>query len=137
MQNHVQKTQSRDEKSPEGALGEATRREVNMYALETTKNEIENGYRDLTRLLNGGQALHAVQAALGLVKVDVEQLWRFLKNYASTEINHRDTNHILVLDALHTSWLHDPTNTNFIVHAVATLANATKNRSESILKFFK
>lgn len=106
-------------------------------AAVTTKHEIENGYRDLTRLLNSGQAKYAVDAALGLEKVDVYELWKFLKNYASTELGFRDTDHLLVLNALHTSWIHDTSNTIFIAHAAATLANATKARSESVLKFLK
>lgn len=110
---------------------------MTAYALETTKKEIENGYRDLARLLTSGQAFYAVQAALGLAQIDARELWKFLKNYASTEISYRDTNHILVLDALHTSWLNDSGNGSFIVHAAATLAGATKNRTESILKFLK
>ena len=38
---------------------------MSAYALETTKNEIENGYRDLTRLMQGSQIAYAVAAALG------------------------------------------------------------------------
>jgi len=105
------------------------------YALEITKNEIENAYRDLRRLLNGSQSAYAVKAALGFVKVDVAGLWRFLKSYASTDLNYRDTEHLSVVDALYNSWVQDPTNTVFIAHAVLTLANATKTRSESVLKF--
>jgi hypothetical protein len=105
------------------------------YALETTKREIENGYRDLTRLLNGGQNAYAVAAALGLAKIDTTELWRFLKSYTSTDLNYRDTEHLLVLHALYNSWVQDPTNEAFIAHAVAILASATKTRSESVLKF--
>ena len=108
---------------------------MSAYALETTKQEIENGYRDLTRLLNGGQIVYAAAAALGLAKYDAAELWRFLKSYASTDLNYRDTQHLLVVDALYNNWIQDPTNESFIAHAVATLANATKTRSESVLKF--
>jgi len=108
---------------------------MRTYALETTKHEIENGYRDLTRLLNGSQNAHAVTAAFGLAKIDAAELWRFLKSYASTDFNYRDTQHLLVVDALYNSWIQDPTNESFIAHAVATLASATKTRSESVLKF--
>jgi hypothetical protein len=108
---------------------------MSTYALETTKHEIENGYRDLTRLLNGSQNAHAVTAALGLAKIDAAELWKFLKSYASTDLNYRDTGHLRVVDSLYNSWVRDPTNTVFIAHAVLTLANATKTRSESVLKF--
>lgn len=105
------------------------------YALQTTKNEIENGYRDLIRLLNGSQGAYAVRAALGLAKVDAAELWKFLKSYASTDLNYRETEHLLVINALYNSWVQDPSNAVFIAHAVLTLANATKTRSESVLKF--
>jgi hypothetical protein len=108
---------------------------MSKYALETTKNEIENGYRDLTRLLHGSQIAYAVTAALGLAKHDAAELWKFLKSYASTDLNHRDADHLPVLDALYNSWVQDPTNETFIAHAVAILASATKTRSESVLKF--
>ncbi len=108
---------------------------MSTYALETTKDEIENGYRDLNRLLNGAQGAYAVRAALGLARIDAPELWKFLKSYASTDLNYRDTEHLRVVDALYNSWVQHPTNTVFIAHAVLTLANATKTRSESVLKF--
>jgi hypothetical protein len=105
------------------------------HALETTKHEIDSGYNDLTRLLNSGRGKYAVDAAISLTKVDANELWKFLKNYASTDLNYRDTEHLRVLDALYNSWVQDPTNAVFVAHAVLTLANATKTRSESVLKF--
>jgi hypothetical protein len=108
---------------------------VSTYALETTKNEIENGYRDLNRLLTGGQNTYAVKAALGLAKIEAAELWKFLKSYASTDLNYRDTEHVLVVNALYNSWVQDPTSTVFIAHAVLVLASATKNRNESVLKY--
>ena len=74
---------------------------MSTYALETTKDEIENGYRDLNRLLNGTQGAYAVRAALGLAKIDAAELWKFLKSYASTDLNYRDTEHLLVVNALY------------------------------------
>jgi hypothetical protein len=41
---------------------------------------------------------------------------------------------MLVVNALYSSWVQDQ-NDIFIGHAVLTLVNATKNRSESVLKF--
>jgi len=108
---------------------------MSAYALETTKNEIENAYRDLTRLMHGSQIAYAVTAALGLARHDAAELWKFLKAYASTDLNYRDTDHLLVLDALYNSWIQDPTNEAFIAHAAAILASAAKTRSESVLKF--
>jgi hypothetical protein len=105
---------------------------MSTYALETTKNEIENGYRDLNRYLNGAQGARAVTIALGLAKIDAAELWKFLMSYASTDLNYRDTQHLLVVNSLYNSWVQDPTNTVFIAHAVLTLANATKTRSESV-----
>src|SRR5260370_17629920 len=111
------------------------RNSMSTYALETTKNEIENAYRDLTRLLNGSQGAYSVRATLGLAKIDAAELWKFLKSYASTDLNYRDTEHLLVVNALYNSWVQHPTNTVFIAHAVLTLANETKTRSDSVLKF--
>jgi hypothetical protein len=108
---------------------------MSTYALETTKSEIEDGYRDLNRLLNGTQGAYAAKAALGLAKIDAAELWKFLKSYASTDLNYRDTDHLLAVDSLYNSWVQDPTNAFFVAHAVLTLANATKTRSESVLKF--
>jgi len=108
---------------------------MNSYAMETTKNELDNGYRDLNRLLTSGQAALAVRQALALAKVDAGELWKFLKSYGSTDLNYRDTDHLLVMNALYNSWVQDSTNDVFIAHAVLTLANATKTRSESVLKF--
>src|SRR5260370_40994485 len=111
------------------------RNSMSTYALETTKNEIENAYRDLTRLLNGSQGAYSVRATLGLAKYDAAELWRFLKSYASTDLNYRDTQHLLVVDALYNNCIQDPTNESFIAHAVATLASARKTRTQSVLKF--
>jgi hypothetical protein len=108
---------------------------MSTYALETTPAEIQNGYRDLNRLLTSCQSALAVQQALRFTNVDATELWRFLKSYMSTDLNFRDTNHLLVVNALYNSWVLDPTNDAFIAHAVVTLANATKTRSESVLKF--
>jgi hypothetical protein len=107
---------------------------MSAYALETTKNEIENGYRELSRLLHGGQGALAVKQALYLAKIDATNLWNTLKAYVSTDLNYRDTSELLAVNALWNNWSHNQKDI-FIAHAVATLANATKNRSESVLKF--
>ena len=107
---------------------------MNAYALETTKNEIENGYRELSRLLQGGQGALAVKQAICLAKIDATGLWNLIKTYLSTDLNHRDTSELLVVSALYNNWVQDQ-NDIFIAHAVLTLVNATKNRSESVLKF--
>lgn len=109
---------------------------ASTYALETSRSEIENGYRELRRHLVGNNTIYAVRAVLGLAKIDAAALWKFLKNFAIEEVNHRETNHLLVLDALYNSWVQDPTNPAFVAEAAATLANLTKTRSESVLKFF-
>jgi len=107
---------------------------MTKYAMETTKNEIENGYRELSRLLQGGQGALAVKQALRLAEIEPTSLWNFLKAYVCTELNHRDTSELLAVNALWNNWSHDQQDI-FIAHAVATLAKATKNRSESVLKF--
>ena len=108
---------------------------ASTYALELSRTEIESGYRDLTRHIIGNNVIYAVRAALGLAKVDAAALWKFLKKFAVEEVNHRETDHLLVLDALYNSWVQDPTNLVFVAEAAATLANLTKTRSESVLKF--
>jgi hypothetical protein len=116
--------------------GEANNMNATEYALTTTAREIEDGYRELRRHLVGNNAIYAVRAALGLAKIDAAALWKFLKNFAIEEVNHRETNHLLVLDALYNSWVQNPTNPAFIAQAVATLANLTKVNGESVMKFF-
>ena|SRR5258706_8369676 len=100
-----------------------------------SRTEIESGYRDLTRHLIGNNVIYAVRAVLGLAKIDAAALWKFLKKFAVEEVNHRETDHLLVLDALYNSSVQDPTNPVFVAQAAATLANLTKTRSESVLKF--
>jgi hypothetical protein len=107
---------------------------MTMHAMETTKNEIENGYRELSRLLQGGQGAFAVKQAFHLARIDANSLWNSLKAYVSTDLNHRDTSQLLVVNALYNNWSQDQQDI-FIAHAVLTLANATKNRSESVLKY--
>ena len=107
---------------------------IESIANKTTQHELEDGYRNLIRVLGGTQPAHAVSAALNLAKVDVENLWKFLKSYASTDLNYKDTQPLLVVNALHSNWVQDPKNDVFLSHAVATLANATKNRNDSVLK---
>lgn len=106
-----------------------------LHALEITEIEIERGYQDLRRLLTSSQAAYAVKASLGFVKVDAARLWRFLKSFASTDLNYRDTEQLRTVDALYNSWVQDPGNIVYIAHAVVTLANAGKTRSDSVLKF--
>lgn len=107
---------------------------MTAYAIKTTEREIENAYNELHRLLQGGQSQNAVKQALGLARSDTAKLWNFLKAYISTDLNYRDTSQLLVVNALYSSWVQDQ-NDIFIGHAVLTLVNATKNRSESVLKF--
>lgn len=109
---------------------------VSTYAVATTKNEVEDGYRNLRRHLDGTQPAYAVTAALGLAKIDAIELWQFIKSYGTTATNYRETSHLLVLDALYNSWVQDPTNSAFIAQAIATLANLSKVNGESVLKFF-
>lgn len=107
---------------------------MTTYAIKTTELEIENAYNELRRLLQGGQSLNAVKQALGLAHSDAVKLWNCLKGYISTDLNYRDTSQLLVVNALYNNWVQDQDDI-FIAHAVLTLANATKNRSESVLKF--
>jgi hypothetical protein len=107
---------------------------MTAYAIKTTEREIENAYNELRRLLQGGQRENAVKQALGLASSDATELWKFLKAYISTDLNYRDTSQLLVVNALYDNWVQAQTDI-FIAHAVLTLANATKNRSESVLKF--
>src|SRR6202166_4825178 len=104
------------------------------YAIKTTEREIENAYNELHRLLQGGQSQNAVKQALGLARSDAAKLWNYLKAYISTDLNYRDTSQLLEVNALYNNWVVGQ-NDIFIAHAVLTLANATKNRSESVLKF--
>lgn len=110
---------------------------IATHALDTTKKEIEEGYRNLTRNLLIGQPAYAVIAAVALAKHDAAEFWKFLKNYAVTEHNYRDTAHLVLVDIMHNSWLQDPGNMVFVAQAVATLAGLTKMRSESASKFLK
>ena len=110
--------------------------ETTPLALGLTERERQDGYRDLTRHLIGNNTIYAVRAALGLAKIDAAALWKFLKNFAGEEINHRETSHLPVIDSLYNSWVQDPTNTIFVAQATDVLANLTKTRSESVLKFF-
>ena len=107
---------------------------MTAYATKTTECEIENAYNELRRLLQGGQSQNAVKQALGLAHSDTAKLWNFLKAYISTDLNYRDTSQLLVVNALYNYWVQDQ-NDIFIGHAVLTLVIATKNRSESVLKF--
>lgn len=107
---------------------------MTAYAIKTTEREIENAYNELHRLLQGSQSQNAVKQALGLARSDAAKLWNFLKAYISTDLNYRDTSQLLVVNALYSNWVQDQ-NDIFISHAVLTLVNATKNRSESVLKF--
>lgn len=107
---------------------------ANTYALELSRTEIESSYRDLNRHLVGNNTIYAVRAALGLAKIDGAALWKFLKIFAVEEVNHRETNHFVAIDSLYSFWTQDPQDA-FIAQAVTILANLTKTRSESVLKF--
>ena len=105
-----------------------------QYAIETTKREIDDAYIDLRRMLQVGQRENAVKQALGLARSDAAKLWNFLKAYISTDLSYRDTSQLLAVNALYNNWVQDQ-NDIFIAQAVLTLMNATKSRSESVLKF--
>ena len=132
----IMELSSSSEESGKQNRREETNMNASTYALETSRNEIESGYRDLRRHLVGNNTIYAVRTALGLDKIDAVALWKFLKNFAVEEVNHRETDHLLVLDALYNSWVQDPTNPVFVAQAAATLANLTKTRVDSVLKFF-
>src|SRR5260370_32009210 len=108
---------------------------MSPFALEITKQEIEDGYRNLHRTITGGQVNPAVILALKFIKIDKDELWKFLKSYASTDINYRDTEPLVIVNALYNNCQHDQENDAFVAHAVAVLASATKTRNDSVLKF--
>src|SRR5258706_2843943 len=131
----IMELSSSSEESGKQNRREETNMNASNFALETSRSELENGYRELRRHLVGNNTIYAVRAALGLAKVDAAALWKYLKNFAIDEVSHRETDHLLVLDALYNSWVQDSTNPVFVAQAAATLANLTKTRSESVSKF--
>lgn len=107
---------------------------VESIAGKTTQQELVEGYRNLERLMNSTHPEYAVGAALHIAKIDMANLWKFLKSYASTDIEYTDTRFLTAVDALYNSWVQEPSNEYFLSHAVALLASATKNRNNSVLK---
>jgi len=103
-----------------------------QYAIATTEREIENAYLDLRRMLTTGRSREAVKQAIGLASHDEARLWNYLREYASLEINYRETTPLLVVRALADNWQAEK-NPEFLAHAVLTLIHAPKG--DPIAKF--
>jgi len=73
-----------------------------------------------------------VKQAITWAKDNADDLWSFLTLYASTDVSYRETNTVLVVNALRNNWQSYKDNV-YIAHAVLTLINAQKG--DSILKF--
>lgn len=106
--------------------------EATKYQLETTQCEIDQAYVDFRRMLNLGRSHEGVKQAMRLAKQDAAQLWSFLLQYASVEVNYRENDPVLVVNALWTNWLNIREDV-FIARAVMTLMNAPKG--DSVAKF--
>ena len=101
---------------------------MSEHALATTPKEIDEAYLDLRRVLQSGRSPEAIKLAIGLAKHDEKRLWNYLRAYASTELNYRDTSQLLAVNALWNNWQQDNDN-SFVVHAALILASAPKGQS--------
>lgn len=102
-------------------------------ALETTERELNDAYIDLNRVMRLGQNKNAIDRAVRLAKQDEKRLWNYLRAYSSTVVNFRETNPLLVVNALWINWNQDQ-DISFVTHAVLTLINTTK--ADSALDFY-
>lgn len=133
-----QESQFRDEKGPEGPLGETKRRQIvmhpqaNMVSVKATEQELERAYADLRRLLQLGRVHEAIRQAILLAKSDSRRLWDYLREYASVEVTYRETTPLLVVKALSDNWQATEAPV-FIAHAITALIGAPKG--DSIAKF--
>ena len=117
---------------------EAKQKEGNnmtTHAIKTTQNEIDNGYREPEARLahQGGQGALAVKHSFYLAKTDATspmELYQSLRKPRAQPSTHQRANSERPVEQLAWCILSDV----FIAHAVLTVANATKNRSESVLK---
>ena len=98
------------------------------YALQSTEHEIADAYRNLGRVLTGGQKEYAMKAATSLVRQDATRLWNYLREYASVCISIEETTPLLLLDALSNYWAQDH-NETFVSRAVLVLIRATKGNT--------
>jgi hypothetical protein len=103
-----------------------------QYAIATTEREIEQAYIDFRRMLTLGRSHDAVKQAIKLAKLDANTLWGFLLHYTSSEVNHRENEPVLVVNALWNNWLSTRKDV-FIARAVLVVVNAPK--TDSIAKF--
>lgn len=104
-----------------------------MIDMNVTEKETQKDYIDLRRMLYTGKAATAAPHAVRLAKNDDVRMWKFLREYTSTDLAYKETNPLLVVHALHQSWLLD-NNEAFLVHAILILAEATK--AESALNYY-
>lgn len=106
--------------------------EATKYQLEKTQWEAEQACNDFRRKLATGRSHEAVKQAIIWAQDNAHDLWSFLTLYASTDVNYRETNTVLVVNALRNNWQSYRDNV-YIAHAVLTLINAQKG--DSLRKF--
>lgn len=98
------------------------------FQMNNSKHEMDSAYINFNRVLKTGQSVEAAKLALKLADVDSTALWNYLKLFTSTETNYKETTPLLVVKALHDSWLDDQQDA-YIVHAVLTLSEGPKMSS--------
>jgi hypothetical protein len=101
---------------------------TNQYALEATQHEVTEAYRNLDRMLNGGDKEHAMKAAIRLADQDPRRLWNYLREYSCLRISVEETTPLLIVNALSENWAQDQKDV-FIARAVLELVQATKGNS--------
>ena len=103
-----------------------------QYAIATTEKEIAQAYIDFHRMLTLGRSHEAVKQAIRLANQNEISLWNYLREYASSQVNYRETTPLLVVKVLSDNWQAEK-NPVFVAQAVLTLVHAPKN--DSIAKF--
>ena len=99
-----------------------------QYAIATTEKEIAQAYIDFHRMLTLGRSREAVKQAIGLASQDEVRLWNYLREYASSQVNYRETTPLLVVKVLSDNWQAEK-RTVFLAQAVLTLVHAPKGDS--------
>jgi hypothetical protein len=96
----------------------------------TTMKEHEETqtYASLKKAIRRGDPKGAVTIARGLLAGNPGELWRFLKQAASSEVSHTNEQTTVLVKGLFDNWMLDQ-NPVFVVHAVLALTYAPKGTS--------
>jgi hypothetical protein len=96
---------------------------VNTTLQEHATREV---YHTIKNSIHRGDHKAAIRWSVELGPDHSEELWRLLRELASTEISYHDIGTAVLVKTLYENWLLDPMNDTYQRHAITAISKAPK-----------